>query len=46
MDVIPGCEIKYFGSFHTRLYLPNADIDLVVVHTEMNEKTMYQKIAK
>lgn len=30
-DIWPGCELKPFGSFATRLYLPTSDIDIVLV---------------
>ena len=30
MAVFPDCIVKPFGSFTTKVYLPNADIDLVM----------------
>jgi len=41
IDVIPGAEVKCFGSFHTKLYLPNADIDMVIVKEDGSNNSMY-----
>ena len=30
-EEVPGCELRCFGSFAAGLYLPNADMDLVIV---------------
>jgi len=34
-----------FGSSKTRLYLPNADIDIVISKESENSKTLYKKVA-
>ena len=31
------CDVQSFGSFTTRLYLPNSDIDLVVIKENNDE---------
>jgi len=31
LEAYPEAQILPFGSFKTKLYLPNADIDLVIV---------------
>ncbi|KAJ3223257.1 hypothetical protein HK099_001348 [Clydaea vesicula] len=31
-EVIPGAEVKVFGSFETQLFLPSSDVDIVVMH--------------
>lgn len=43
---MPGVEIKSFGSFSTKLYLPNADIDLVLIDTSVNKNLLLKKVAK
>ena len=30
-EVVPECEVKVFGSFATKLYLPDGDIDIAVL---------------
>lgn len=44
--VLPDVSVKSFGSFETKLYLPNADIDLVVIKEDESNKTLYQKVAE
>lgn len=43
-------QVKVFGSFHTKLYLPSSDMDLVVLtdprSTTISDKTCLNKIAK
>ncbi len=38
-------HIKEFGSFASKLYLPNNDIDLVVIHKELNSQKLMMKVA-
>jgi non-canonical poly(A) RNA polymerase PAPD5/7 len=42
---IENTEIKEFGSFASKLYLPNNDIDLVVIHKELNSQKLMMKVA-
>lgn len=37
--------MKTFGSFTTELYLPNSDIDLVIVKEDESNKSLYKKVA-
>ena len=30
-EVVPTCKVMAFGSYATGLYLPNADVDLVII---------------
>ena len=43
-EVLPDCDVQCFGSFHTKLYLPNSDIDVVVVNESSSDKTMFRKV--
>jgi DNA polymerase sigma len=36
--------VNPFGSFVTKLYLPNADIDCVVINNSQNSKNLMQKV--
>lgn len=42
---MPNIEIKSFGSFSTKLYLPNADIDLVLIDTTVNKNVLLKHVA-
>ena len=42
---VPEAEVKEFGSFASRLYLPNSDIDIVVVSEAYNAATLMAKCA-
>ncbi|EGR32991.1 hypothetical protein IMG5_064460 [Ichthyophthirius multifiliis] len=44
-SVIPDCEVKTFGSFSSKLYLPNSDIDIVIVKEGESNKYLYKKVA-
>ncbi|KAJ1657110.1 hypothetical protein IWQ61_003436 [Dispira simplex] len=44
-EVWPTAEVKVFGSFHTHMYLPNSDIDLVVFTPDYIPGTDYEKQA-
>ncbi|CAK85020.1 unnamed protein product (macronuclear) [Paramecium tetraurelia] len=39
-------DIQAFGSFKTKLYLPNADIDVVMIDKSMSAKELYKKVAQ
>lgn len=43
---MPGVEVKAFGSFVTGLYLPNADIDMVVFDPHKDIKQLIKNTAK
>ncbi|KAL4464118.1 hypothetical protein ABPG74_006055 [Tetrahymena malaccensis] len=45
LDAVPECEVKTFGSFSTELYLPNSDIDMVIVKDDIQNKQLYKKVA-
>jgi DNA polymerase sigma len=36
--------VESFGSFKTRTYLPNADIDIVIIKEGMNDKRAYDRL--
>lgn len=47
MEIIPDCSVEIFGSFATKLYLPDGDIDMVVLTNGKHEATdVYSKIHK
>lgn len=37
-------QVESFGSFRTRTYLPNADIDIVVIGDQLNDRKAYDKL--
>lgn len=43
---IPGSTLLAFGSFCTRLYLPNSDVDLVLVHDQVEKSKLIAKTRK
>lgn len=45
-DLFPGCKVRAFGSFQTKLYLPKADVDLVIHYSEYSDKKIIKKIKK
>ncbi|CAD8121914.1 unnamed protein product [Paramecium sonneborni] len=44
-DLAPEAQIESFGSFKTKMYLPNADIDMVMIETSCSQKQLYKKVA-
>lgn len=42
-EEIPGSTLLAFGSFCTRLYLPNSDVDLVLVHDQFDKTKLISK---
>ncbi|CAD8210064.1 unnamed protein product [Paramecium octaurelia] len=44
-DIAPEAQIESFGSFKTRMYLPNADIDIVMIETSCTQKQLFKKVA-
>lgn len=46
LNVFPGAKVLPFGSFATRMYLPGADIDVVLLDPNMNNVTLMNKLAK
>lgn len=47
MQMFPGLQVFPFGSFATQLYLPDGDIDIVVVtNGKYNVSDVYNKIHK
>jgi len=46
ISVFPKAKILPFGSFATRLYLPHADVDLVLLEPDYNPLTLMNKLAK
>jgi non-canonical poly(A) RNA polymerase PAPD5/7 len=45
-DLLPDAQVHCFGSFVTKVYLPNADIDLVVLKPNTPNSTILHKLAK
>lgn len=46
MNLLPNSEVKEFGSHATGLYLPNADVDLVVISEEDSDQKMLKILKK
>jgi len=46
LEVYPDAQVHVFGSFVTKLYLPHADIDLVVVQPNVPNNSILHKLAK
>ncbi|CAD8121232.1 unnamed protein product [Paramecium sonneborni] len=44
-DLAPEAQIESFDTFKTRMYLPNADIDIVMIETSCTQKQLYKKVA-
>lgn len=45
--MFPKCDVIFFGSFATQLYLPDGDIDIAVLTNGQYEATdVYNKINK
>lgn len=45
-EYVHVCEVKEFGSYATGLYLPNADVDLVVLSDTYSDKVMINELKK
>lgn len=45
-EEIPGSTLLAFGSFCTKLYLPNSDVDLVLIHKEIDKDRLLNKVKK
>ncbi|KAJ3290191.1 hypothetical protein HK104_006944 [Borealophlyctis nickersoniae] len=43
-QALPGAQVELFGSQRSGLFLPSADIDMVVHHRHYNEKGVLEKI--
>jgi DNA polymerase sigma len=41
---MPGVKFEAFGSFRTKLYLPNADIDMVIIYSLENNNCIWLKV--
>jgi DNA polymerase sigma len=37
LEKYPNAQVKYFGSFATKLYLPDGDIDVTVLIDDIEE---------
>ena len=42
----PDAQVETFGSYRTEIYLPDADIDIVLLKEDQTEKTLFNKISK
>ncbi|CAD8138351.1 unnamed protein product [Paramecium octaurelia] len=45
-ECVSQVDIQAFGSFKTKLYLPNADIDVVMIDKNISAKELYKKVAQ
>lgn len=45
-EELPDCQILSFGSYATQLYLPNGDIDLVVLQSSRTKLQLMHSVAR